>query len=513
MGVKDPGKLYSLSVHGQLVEKGRMDAANCAFCHGVHDIKNRIQPGSSISSFNVPDTCGLCHGEIELAYQQSIHWVRAKKGVKDAPVCNDCHSEHSVHAINTLDKAREVRQVQEETCFNCHQNPLIARRYSITGDRTHQYRDSYHGMAVLRGDPDAAMCIDCHGEHKILPRNHPESTVNDVNLVATCRKCHPDANMTFATGYSHITTAEPSLLIESWVEWIYISLIWMVIGGMLLHNAVIFGFEVRRHRRRGQETLTLPRFTPGEVVQHTILTLAFLVLVVTGFALTYSEAWVFGWLNLLGMTETVRQYTHRTAGVVLLATGFYHVGYLVSTRRGRFLLSRLMVGPGDVIEAVQNVLYHLRLRSRPPAAEQFDYTEKAEYWALIWGTVIMGVTGFILWYPTTLGQYGPVWVIKVSEIVHFYEAVLATLAILVWHGFYVMLHPREYPLSFTMVDGRISLAHFREHHRRSYDRMVEEYRAMRAGTLPRERLSYDTAWLLESLERSHISPEEVFRAE
>ncbi len=95
------------------------------------------------------------------------------------------------------------------------------------------------------------------------------------------------------------------------------------------------------------------------------------------------------------------------------------------------------------------MLYHMGKSDRKPDFDKYDYTEKIEYWALIWGTVIMALTGFILWFPTSFIQFLPQWTITVAETVHYYEAWLATLAIVVWHLFFVMLHPDEYPMSMT----------------------------------------------------------------
>ncbi len=195
---KQPGKMYSLSVHGILLKKEGNGAPNCSSCHGVHDIKSKVQSGSKISSFNIPNTCGKCHKDVTEEYKESIHWIYAKKGAKFSPVCNDCHSEHSIHAVNVANKALEIKKLQEKTCMICHQSEILAERYGLSGAEPKQYQDSYHGLAVVRGDEEAAMCVDCHGAHNILPENFPKSTVNQANVTQTCLKCHDDATNIFA---------------------------------------------------------------------------------------------------------------------------------------------------------------------------------------------------------------------------------------------------------------------------------------------------------------------------
>jgi cytochrome b subunit of formate dehydrogenase len=101
----------------------------------------------------------------------------------------------------------------------------------------------------------------------------------------------------------------------------------------------------------------------------------------------------------------------------------------------------------------------------------FDYTQKAEYWALVWGTVVMVLTGLILWFPAFATQYMPAWVIRVSEVVHFYEAILAVGAIIIWHWFFVIFLPQEYPMSTVWLDGRYPAREWKEFHRGEYEQV------------------------------------------
>ncbi|MGK5090707.1 cytochrome b/b6 domain-containing protein [Deltaproteobacteria bacterium TL4] len=518
MSIKQPGKMYAQSVHGKLIEKGKMklsvaegeekEIATCVLCHGVHDIKNRVQPNSKISVYNVPQTCGKCHEKVTEEYQRSIHWIRAKKGVREAPVCNDCHSEHSVEAINTLDKKLEMKKIQEETCLQCHQNPLLAKRYSLSGGEANQYKDSYHGLAVMRGDKDAAMCIDCHNVHEILPQKHPNSSVNPNNVMKTCNGCHPRATPLFSQSYSHQSESKSAQKIEYWVEKSYILLIVTIIGGMFLHNLLIFVFEVQKRRKKEKHVIRLRRLTNNELIQHFFLLTSFIMLVITGFALKFPNAW-----KWIGMTETIRQNLHRSAAVVMLTLGVYHLYYLIATPRGREMFMHMLPGLNDLKEAVNNILYYLKIRKNKPNFDQFDYTEKAEYWALIWGTVVMGLTGFVLWFPTLVDQRMPLWFIKVCEMVHLYEAILATLAIIIWHFFFVMFHPKEYPMSFTWIDGKTSLEHFKSHHRRQFETIVLEWLEMKSGLREHTDLSPAAKIFLSTLEENGCKPDDILQAE
>ncbi|MFA3782389.1 cytochrome c3 family protein [Melioribacteraceae bacterium 4301-Me] len=510
--IKNPGIQYENSVHGKLVAEGKI-AATCTTCHGVHDIKNRIQPGSKISSFNIPATCSQCHQNIVNDYEQSIHWIRAKQGIREAPVCNDCHTEHSIQAVNIVNKKIEEKKLQEKTCVICHEDPRMTVRFGTEGGVVKSYQDSYHGLAVMRGDKDAAMCVDCHSVHKILPKWNPESTVNERNVTKTCQKCHPKATETFAKSYSHKAITQKAQKIEDIVSTIYFWLIISVIGAMFLHNILIYIHEVRRKKKRLEGEIVIPRFTKNEVIQHFILLTSFILLAITGFALKFQNSWWAELLKSLGLTETIRQNVHRTAAVILISLGLYHILYLIFTPRGREILKSLIPKFSDVIDARDNLLYYLHLKKERPNFDNYDYTEKAEYWALIWGTVVMGTTGLFLWFPTLVGSWAPTWLIRVSEIIHFYEAILATLAIVVWHWFFVIFQPSEYPMSLVWINGKMELHHYRHHHEKHFRRIVLEWKEFLAGVRKENQLSNSTKLFAKTLKENKIEPDEVINKE
>ena len=99
--------------------------------------------------------------------------------------------------------------------------------------------------------------------------------------------------------------------------------------------------------------------------------------------------------------------------------------------------------------------YHLGFTKEKPQFERFGYVEKAEYWALVWGTAVMVFTGFVLWFPTWATGIFPPWIVKVSEVLHYYEAWLATLAIVFYHMFFAIFHPEDYPINLTGFTGKI----------------------------------------------------------
>jgi predicted CXXCH cytochrome family protein len=520
--VKQPGKMYNTSIHGQLLQNDSIKALSedkmivpcCKKCHGIHNIKNRIQEGSLISATNLPNTCEDCHEKETKEYKESIHWIAVKKGVRESPTCNDCHSEHGMQAINTDEKRDKMKKIQEQTCLQCHQNLILSARYGIEGGAATSYQDSYHGLAVMRGDEDAAMCIDCHGVHKILPDYHKESSIHPDNVVQTCQTCHEGASEVFSKSYSHIEKEDPqSVLIQNIIRIIYTWLIIIVIGGMIIHNLIIFIYDMRKRYKQVNKEIRVPRFNTNELIQHVVLLVTFILLAITGFQLKYPESWWSEGLTKIGLTEPVRQFVHRASGAAMIALSVYHVIYLFITARGRAILVSFLPTLRDFRCAFESILYHMHLRKKHPEHDYYDYTEKVEYWALIWGTIVMGVTGFILWFPTILGDWAPVWLFKVSELFHFYEAILATLAIVFWHWFFVIFRPQEYPMSFTCVDGKMTVTHYRDEHMYKFKQIMVEYLEEKAGRRSAKKVSNLSRNFIQAVEKAGVSFEQFIKDE
>jgi len=137
---------------------------------------------------------------------------------------------------------------------------------------------------------------------------------------------------------------------------------------------------------------------------------------------------------------------------------------VIKSREGRRLLRHLAPGPGDGFDALKAMRYYLGLSSEKPEFGRFSYAEKAEYWALVWGTALMGLTGVVLWAKVLVGNLLGRWGVDVATAIHYYEAILATLAIVVWHFYQVFFDPDVYPMNGAWLDGKMPLDHYREEH-------------------------------------------------
>jgi cytochrome b subunit of formate dehydrogenase len=450
-----PVEAYLQSVHARAVAAGKRGAV-CTDCHGAHDILPSSTPASPISRAQVSETCGKCHvGELA-AYRQSIHGEAAARGLRDAPGCADCHGEHRILARNEPSSPVFATNVAGETCGRCHGSARLSEKYGLPLDKVPAFEDSFHGLALRTGQLTAANCASCHGVHDIRPSSDPLSHVNKVNLPKTCGKCHPGAGTRFALGPVHVTASSGRVPAVYWIRLIYLWIIWVTIGLMALHNLL----DLVRKARIGRAAVNTAavagreRMTRGLRWQHGLVMSSFAVLVYTGFALKYPEGWwaapLLQWEGQLGL----RRLMHRAAAVIIMAVLVWHLVQLAVSPSLRVKLRGLNFSLKDLRDCLVLQFYNLGLRRARPHFGKFSYIEKTEYWAFMWGMLLMSVTGLILWFENFTLSFLPKWVSDVAATIHFYEAVLATLAILVWHFYWVIFDPDVYPMDASWWHGR-----------------------------------------------------------
>ena len=441
---------FGASVHGVALHSGNDAAAGCVDCHGSHEVFAHGSEKSATHFQHLLQTCGECHEQEAEDLASSVHGKATGKGVLEAPTCIDCHEEHKIGSLAGADSIRKVG----ETCSRCHESERINTKFGMPADRVQTFAESYHGLAVKGGATNAANCASCHGYHKVLPSTDPESSIHKSHLVETCGKCHPGAGENFAFGTIHATDAvqgDTGAVVNHWVRIAYLVLIFGVIGAMLLHNLMSWLRALRDwYHKRGA---TVMRMNLHQRMQHFVLVVTFIVLALSGFALKYPESWL-GWL--FGGDEAIRRWVHRVSGVIMLGGGLWHIIYVIFTRDGRQLVKDFLPNLQDVRDVFGNLLYFVGKKPHHPRFARFSYAEKLEYWAVIWGSVIMGVTGLMIWFKIDVTRFFPRWFIDVAITIHFYEAILACLAIIVWHFYHVLFAPGTYPMNFAWWDGRVS---------------------------------------------------------
>jgi cytochrome b subunit of formate dehydrogenase len=242
--------------------------------------------------------------------------------------------------------------------------------------------------------------------------------------------------------------------------------------------------KVRAHRMRKARELAdrlniLPdgelvftRFNARERFEHQVLIGSFTTLGITGLLQSFSRIGLVGWIIniLLGGIDTLRTIHHLAAIVFAIQAVYHFLGilYLWFVRRE----------PGSMWptwDDLKNLLgtfkFNLNLARERPAFDRFSIEEKVEYWALLWGTVIMGISGIFQWFPTLVTSLLPGIAIPIARTIHAWEAILAVLSILIWHMYHTIIKENNQSI-FT---GVMTEEEMKESHPLEYQRILAAY--------------------------------------
>jgi cytochrome b subunit of formate dehydrogenase/mono/diheme cytochrome c family protein len=202
------------------------------------------------------------------------------------------------------------------------------------------------------------------------------------------------------------------------------------------------------------------RFDLSQRIEHILFLASFSLLGLTGLVQKYSASPVSqAIMESFGGIETTRLVHHAAAFVMMWVTVYHIISvlYRVYVLRVRWSMLPVM---DDFKHLYQDVLYFMGLRKHRGYYGRYNYAEKAEYLAVVWGTIIMGLTGFMMWNPITTTKYLPGEIIPAAKVAHGLEAVLAVLAIFIWHMYHV--HLKRFNKS--MFTGKISHEEMKEEH-------------------------------------------------
>jgi len=469
-----PIQMYENSVHGKATKGGIYVAATCNDCHSSGGSAHKIlSPGhmeSSINHFNIPKTCGKCHKGVENDFWDGIHGKLVARGETDAPVCTDCHGEHGIIEPNDPRSPVSPARVAEATCSPCHESTRLNEKYGLPTERLTTFIDSYHGLKSKAGDTHVANCASCHGVHRILPSSDSTSTINAKNLQMTCGTCHPGISKQLATTPIHGISGEGMQTpIAALVEKVYIIAIILIIGAMVLHWILDLIKQIRIVLKKPQ----VRRMEFNEVWQHTFLMISFIALVVTGFALRFSDSWLSKFFFGYEGGFSFRGIAHRISAGVFMITVFWHLIFLITSKRGRIFLMDMLPIWTDFVQFFQRLKFYVG-NVKSPRFGRFGYVEKAEYWALVWGTIVMILTGLLLWFDDYFIHFIPKGFLDVALVIHYWEAWLATLAIAVWHLYSTIFSPDVYPMNPAWLTGTMPEDMYAHEHPGHLDKAKEE---------------------------------------
>ena len=481
-------KNYTMSIHGKgLLQSGLMVTATCVDCHTAHRELPVADPRSTVHPDNIATTCAKCHLGIYEEYKQSIHSRLVNDTEKELPVCKDCHLSHTIKRVDMA----AFRQGILDQCGKCHMD--VAKTYF----------DTFHGKVSKLGSPKTAKCSDCHGAHNILPPSNPNSTLSRVNVVETCKQCHPNSNRKFVGYLTHAThhnkNKYPYLYYTFWFMTFLLIVTFSVFGA---HTIMWMPKAMKERRARGKVTHEFGsryyvRFYPFSRFLHLLVILSFLSLAITGMTIKFSGVGMFQTLSKAMGGYEVTGFVHRIAAVITFTYFGLHIGYLVrKKRRLHMSLKEMLTGDetlffrkNDLIEFGQTIKWFLGIRPRPMYG-RWTYWEKFDYFAVFWGVTVIGSSGLLLWFSEFFTNLGvPGWFINVATIVHSDEALLATGFIFTIHFFNTHFRPEKFPMDPVIFTGRVSLEELKE------DRPLEYSRAIRTREIRKKMVEPPPRWL------------------
>ncbi len=201
-----------------------------------------------------------------------------------------------------------------------------------------------------------------------------------------------------------------------------------------------------------QSSRTYDRFPLARRIEHWIMFLSFTTLALTGLPQKFSSASIsIAFVGIIGGIENLRRI-HHFAAIVMMLGAAWHIlvfGYNSYVRRVRL---SMLPSLQDIKDGWQALMYNLGFSKSFPQMGRYTFEEKMEYWAFVWGAIVMGATGFMMWNPISTVKFLPGEVIPAAKAAHGGEALLAVLAIIIWHIYGV--HIKH--LNKSMFTGKIS---------------------------------------------------------
>ncbi len=216
-----------------------------------------------------------------------------------------------------------------------------------------------------------------------------------------------------------------------------------------------------------EKEVTYSRFSISQRLEHVLFLASFTMLGFTGLIQKFAASPVSDSLiYMLGGIDRVRLIHHYSAIVMMIVSG-YHVlalAYKVIVLRVSW---SMLPGIEDAQHLLQDILYWLGFRRHRGYYGRYNYAEKVEYLAVVWGTVIMGITGFMMWNPITTTRFLPGEFIPAAKAAHGAEAILAVLAIIIWHFYHVHLKH----LNKSMFNGKLTREEMKHEHPAELDQI------------------------------------------
>ncbi len=236
------------------------------------------------------------------------------------------------------------------------------------------------------------------------------------------------------------------------------------------------------------------KFQPGETflrfnlairLQHALMALSIVILILTGLPIKYHQVGISKWLvDLIGGIE-VSSVIHRVGATGLIVVGFIHLIYISFTKAGRKDFLLLLPRWKDLMDWIQMLKYYFHRTETKAKYGRFSYIEKFDYWAVYWGMIIMISSGSLLWFQEEALEFIPKYMMDIASEAHSDEALLATLAIVIWHFYNVHFTPAKFPMSKVFIDGLLTREEMEEEHPLELEEILAEQKKSGSQSSPK----------------------------
>lgn len=474
---------YKESFHAKPAGKSGVKAS-CDDCHDTHyfNVPPRGTTKRTQWHLTIPEVCAKCHTEETDEYKASVHGteVMVKHNLK-AAVCTDCHTTHDI----TKASQEPFKLAITQRCGTCH----------VESYRT--YGDTYHGQVTKLGYVYTAKCYDCHGSHKILRVDDPESTVHPDNRLDTCQQCHdgkerPKAVASLLSFGPHASGHDFKRYPQMWIATKFMHWLFILVFSYFWAHTLLWWHREYKHRKLGEstqhirtdellkgKTKQVRRFSLIWRIAHLCFALSVMLLILTGMTVFYAYTdWAPVLMKALGGPE-ISGLIHRISAAIMLGIFFLHlIGVAINIYRNRKTFR--WFGPDSLVPNWKDLqdawgMFKWFIDKGPrPVFDRWTYWEKFDYWAVFWGMVVIGGSGMMLAFPHVTADIFPGWIFNVIMVVHGEEAFLAAVFLFTVHFFNNHFRPDKIPPpDIVMFTGTQSLEEFRREHALQYQRLVD----------------------------------------
>jgi len=216
------------------------------------------------------------------------------------------------------------------------------------------------------------------------------------------------------------------------------------------------------------------RFSKKQRVEHLVVMLLFMTLALTGFPQKFYETrWAAVIVNAIGGLDRVR-FIHRMAGLLFSVATIFHIVLITFLALMRRAGMTMVPTRRDFSDAIQQIGWYLGLAKEPAQFDRYDYRQKFEYWGMLIGSLVMVVTGLVLYLPLLFTRFFPGEFIPVAQVAHSNEGLMAFLVEITWHVYNAHLSPDVFPFDTCIFTGKISVARMHHEHPLELARMSGE---------------------------------------